>query len=244
MVKKHRKEEKRDVDVKNRYLFIFIQDININIDKYKIYYQNRMIPKTIIQTSIIRPPKYVVDKIKVKTEGWTYLHFDDQAILTFFRDNYLEEFKDIIEKFHSIVRGEHKSDLFRYYYLYLNGGVYMDTDAMIEQNLDDIVKDYTFISVKSTYIQNTIFQGFLGVTPRNDIMYKALQNIYTVTKDEFHKFYHILCRNLYDIVQNDKTNTNLYLLSEKYHTDQSASMHDDDNKMALIHYWNTKIIPM
>ena len=52
-----------------------------------------MIPKTIIQTSIIRPPKYVVDKIIAKTEGWTYLHFNDADIISFFQNNYLEEFK-------------------------------------------------------------------------------------------------------------------------------------------------------
>ena len=203
-----------------------------------------MIPKTIIQTSIIRPPQYVVDKIMAKSEGWTYLHFNDAAIISFFQNNYLEEFKDVIAKFHSIVRGQHKSDLFRYYYLYLQGGVYMDTDAMIEQNLDGIVKDYTFISVNSTYIPKTIFQGFIGATPKNDIIYKALQNVYTVTQAEMEKFYHVLCRNLYDIVQKDETNTNICLLKERVHTNDAACIYDNDNNVILIHYWNTKIIPM
>jgi mannosyltransferase OCH1-like enzyme len=205
-----------------------------------------MIPKTIIQTSIIRPPKYVVEKIMAKSEGWTYLHFDDDAVITFFQENYLEEFKDVVSKFHSMFRGEYKADLFRYYYLYIYGGVYMDTDAMVERNLDDIVKDYTFISVNSTYFQNTIFQGFIGVTPRNDIIYKALQDIYKITQEELRYFGHILCRNLYNIIQNDVTNEsqNIHLLKEKYYTEDAAAVYDDDNVMTLIHYWNKKIIPL
>jgi mannosyltransferase OCH1-like enzyme len=203
-----------------------------------------MIPKTIIQTSIHRPPEHVVDKILAKIVGWTYLHFDDEAMISFFQDNYLEEFKDIVTKFHSITSGPHKTDLFRYYYLYLNGGVYMDTDAMLKLNLDDIVKDYTFISVNSTYIKKSIFQGFLGVTPRNDIIYKALQNIYIITMDVIKKSYHVICRNLYDIVQTDETNPKLYLLKEKYHSNDAACIYDDENNTVLIHYWNSKVIPM
>jgi len=212
---------------------------------YLLYRKIPMIPKTIIQTSIIRPPKYVIDKIMAKSPGWTYLHFNDEAIIQFFQENYLEEFKDVVAKFHSMYRGEYKADLFRYYYLYINGGVYMDTDAMIERDLDDIVKEYTFVSVNSTYFPKTIFQGFIGVTPRNNIIYNALQDIYKITQEELRYFGHVLCRNLYYIIQKDDTeNQRIYLLTEKYDTEDTAAVYDDDNELTLIHYWNKKIIPV
>jgi mannosyltransferase OCH1-like enzyme len=50
----------------------------------------------------------------------------------------LKEFPNIAEVFHSFEKGEHKSDLFRYYFLYVKGGVFMDTDAMIEVDIDTI----------------------------------------------------------------------------------------------------------
>ena len=47
----------------------------------------------------------------------------------FFQEKYpLPEFPDIITKFNSLKRGEHRADLFRYYYLYINFSVYILRD--------------------------------------------------------------------------------------------------------------------
>jgi mannosyltransferase OCH1-like enzyme len=102
----------------------------------------RVIPNTIFQTSIEKPEKCLVDKIIKKCPDWTYKHFNDEEIISFFNENYIEEFKDIVKKFNNMPTGAHKADLFRYYYLYLNGGVFIDSDAMIEVNIEDVVQDY------------------------------------------------------------------------------------------------------
>ena len=83
------------------------------------------IPKIIFQTSIKKPENYVIDKILSRCVTYAYTHFDDNEIIQFFRDNYLEEFKDIIQKFNSMPTGPHKADLFRYYFLYINGGIFI-----------------------------------------------------------------------------------------------------------------------
>ena len=45
-------------------------------------------------------------------------------------------------KYNSIKLGTHRADLFRYYYLYINGGIFIDSDAMIETDIENIIKDY------------------------------------------------------------------------------------------------------
>ena len=75
------------------------------------------IPKVVFQTSKNRLPEYVIQLIKSKIPAdWLYLHFVDDEVIQFFRDNPLEEFPNVIERYHSIRVGATKADLFRYYY--------------------------------------------------------------------------------------------------------------------------------
>ena len=64
------------------------------------------IPKYIIPTSRKDvPPDYVVDMIKARSPGYTYKHYNDNEVISFFKENYLEEFPDVINKFFSFSYG-------------------------------------------------------------------------------------------------------------------------------------------
>jgi hypothetical protein len=204
------------------------------------------IPKVIVQTSRKKPEQYIVDMIKEQSPGWEYKHFTDDEIMEFFSENPIEEFSNVIAKFYTFNYGEHRADLFRYYYLYVSGGVYIDMDAMLEQNIDDIIGDSDFFTVNSNYFPGTVFQGFLGASPKNPLIYKALYDLYTISTSDLVREFHVLCKNLYGFIQEEKSNREsrikIKLFEEVYGNESDAYVKDGD-KLVLIHYHIHKIIP-
>jgi len=163
------------------------------------------IPKIIFQTSKNkRPLPYIIKMIKNKAPEWDYIHFTDLEIIKFFINNPIEEFPDIINKFNSIKCGAHKADLFRYYFLYIKGGVFIDDDAMLQYDMNYISSDYDFFSVNSSYCPGCIFQGLIGAVPQNKIIYEALKDAYNINIKKLNEDYLLICRNLYKIIKNKK----------------------------------------
>jgi hypothetical protein len=208
------------------------------------------IPKVIVQTSRIFPYEYAVNMIRDKSPGWTYEHYIDKDIIQFFIDYPLDEFPDVAQKFYSFNHGEHRADLFRYYYLYIKGGVYMDLDAMIKDNIENIVQDYEFVSVNSSYFPNTIFQGFLGCTPKHPIIYEALKDIYSIDRLQLLHVFHTVCTNMYRIVETYKTlhvDSKIKLFEEITGVPEKEAHTIDperNNMLILIHYYGgNKRIP-
>jgi mannosyltransferase OCH1-like enzyme len=203
------------------------------------------IPKIIVQTSRQKPPEYVVNMIQNMSNGWDYQHYTDDEIIQFFKENPIAQMSQIVDKFYSLSYGEHRADLFRYYFLFINGGVFIDSDAMIEENIDSIVNDYSFFSVNSSYYIGTIFQGFIGCTPRHPIIEKALIDIYNTPDDILKGEFHLLCKNLYTFYNDyHDDGNNIHLYQERTGTDEYAEVVDlTNNKIILKHYYKKKIIP-
>jgi len=201
------------------------------------------IPKVIFQTSKTEQPEYVVQMIKTNSPGWDYIHFTDDGIFNFFEENALDEFPNMKEKFLSIKAGAHRADLFRYYYLYIKGGVFIDSDAIIKQDINIIAKDYDFFSVESTYFRDTIFNGFIGTTKKNIIIYEALKHAYHIDVCELNKDYMTFCKQLREIYDINKTGQNTLLYLEVENNEKSAKMINKKNETVLIHYYFDKIVP-
>jgi len=203
------------------------------------------IPKTIVQTSRKKPEQYIVDLIKKSSPGWQYLHFTDDEIIDFFSENPISEFPNVIAKFYTFSYGEHRADLFRYYYLYVKGGVYIDMDAMIYDNIENIIGDAEFLTVNSSYFPGTVFQGFLAATPTNHLIYKALLDLYIQPNSVLIKEFHLLCKNLCVFIEEEKqaTNMKIKLLEETFGNEEEAHVKDGE-RTVLIHYHIRKIIPV
>jgi hypothetical protein len=148
------------------------------------------IPKVIFQTSKNkRPLQHIIKMIKNKSPEWHYIHFTDLEIIKFFINNPIEEFSNIIQKFKSIKCGAHKADLFRYYFIYIKGGVFIDDDAMLQYDMNYISSDYDFFSVNSSYCPGCIFQGLIGAVPQNEIIYAALKDCYNINNKNLNEDY-------------------------------------------------------
>jgi len=204
-----------------------------------------MIPKVIVQTSRRGIPEYVKNMILENSAGWSYRHFNDHEALSFFLDNSDKEFPDVFNKFCSYSYGEHRADLFRYYYLYMKGGVYIDSDAMIEDNIENIAQDFDFFSVNSTYLPGSIFQGFIGCTPKNIIIYEALKDLYNKSNEELIGDFHILCKNMYQIVSSHINECKVKLYLEQPCKNNCYNIVDVENqdRLVLVHHSETKVIP-
>ena len=84
-----------------------------------------------MQTAKNNPERYIIDIINQKCPEWTYKHFTDSEIIQYFKENPIQELPDIIEKFNSFSKGQHKADLFRYYYQYLFLSIFFLTLALM-----------------------------------------------------------------------------------------------------------------
>ena len=204
------------------------------------------IPKVIMQTSKEEAHPQNIEKLMALAPGWTYKHYTDDEIIEYFKENPLEECRNIIEKFYSIKKGAHRADLFRYYYLYIEGGVFIDSDAMIVKDLNDIVKDYEFFTVNSTEIRETpaMFQGFIGCTAKNKIMYEALMDAYHTEPFKLVENYFLFCENIYTFIQEDKNYRTKIFYERELENRKVAETYDKETgEVILKHYFVDKVIP-
>lgn len=188
-------------------------------------------------------PEYVVELIKKNSPGWNYQQYINGDECQFFIENPISDFPLIVEKFYAIKNGCHRADLFRYWYLYVNGGFILDSDAMIYENIDNIIRDYDFVSVESV-MPKTICNGIIFCKSNNQIIYETIKYIYNMDVNLLNCNFHYLCYQLYDIVQQYQDVYNIKLYKERHNSLVDAGIVTDDNGKEIIkHYFKHKVIP-
>lgn len=202
------------------------------------------IPKVLFQTDKTFPETYVTDMIRSRLNyGWKYEFYNDNDVIQFFINNPISDLPDIIQKYNSFKKGAHKADLFRYYYLYVNGGFFMDSDAMLYVDIDNVVKNYNFVSVNSSCHPGVIFQGILGASPKNEIIKRALYKAYNTEQVTLDSYYHYFCKQLYDIIKENNFGYNIKLYEERRITGNNGDEILDGDTILFKHYWYSKVIP-
>jgi len=185
----------------------------------------------------------IISKIKSIFKDYNYYWFNDENMYNYIKENQLEEFPNIIKIMKSYSKGQHKADVFRYYWLYLNGGIFMDDDLMIDNKLD--FQNNTFISVKSYHLnKNLLFNGFIACSKFNPIIYKALQKCYTTHNITLMNEYHFFCIEFYKIYQELKKYQNTFLLQEKIKNEFKEGVKIYYNNKHILTHWcyNKKIL--
>jgi len=216
-----------------------------------------MIPKIILQTSKDPYPEYVNDMWADRVDHtWTINWFDDEGIIKFFKDNPLPEFPNVVDVFHSFRDGGHKADLFRYYYLYLNGGFFIDSDMMTHVHMNDIYSSehdhiLIFADVECNRKHHPeidspiIFNAFMGCVPKSPIVYEALKNAHNVKLRLLEKQRLYFCYMLYVITEKLKSRHNILFFEERLDDMYARFSYtvDRTGRKIASHFYVDKIIP-
>lgn len=138
-----------------------------------------MIPKRICQTWKTRnlDPKMLalVTELRKNNPEYDYVLFDDDDCKAFLYEHFGQNY---VNAFEVLIPGAFKADLFRYCYLYVYGGVYIDIDMTPLVPLSQIVSpDDTFVSVVDRTVYNVIgiYQAFIASVPKHPILRFSLE---------------------------------------------------------------------
>ncbi len=214
-----------------------------------------MIPKIILQVSDkpleTEKQKYILELLQDKCEGWEYNHFTLTQMLSYIVDNELDEFPLAMEKFKVITN---KCDFFRYYFLYINGGFHINSNTKIHTKMEDIIKNYEFVSVVSCMREKSLFQGLVGAVAKSPVIYNMLKFMYDTDAEIMDKNDNLLGDKLYEFASlngDDKSNeddkSNIVFYTES--TDESKNFASTYNtkvspkQKLFTHYFAAKSIP-
>jgi len=172
------------------------------------------VDKNIIQTykddSI---PYYVKHNLKKRNKNWNYVFFDDEKVKNFME----KEFgKEILEVLNSFEKGCHKADLFRACWLYRYGGVYIDIDTEITQDLDTVLEmsGKELFSMPCTiekYYKKRLLNSFIICNKGNPLMKKCIENIVKIDPLELKNNYTLILHVMEETLGDDFK----YLFEEK-----------------------------
>lgn len=192
-----------------------------------------IIPKLIFQTSRSKDP-VLIQHYQLKYPEYKYVFFDDNDAIKYFDNHQLPQFSNISSKFLNL-RGAHRADLLRYFWLYINGGIYMDTDIELIEDPCVILGDNSYVGVITN--PNAAFNGFIACRPYHPIIFKALNHIYN-TNEKSIPSYGYFCQHLSKIM--NESNDAQCVLYEKFMPRQQTHIIDKNNKLYMIHYYRGK----
>jgi len=204
--------------------------------------RSRKIPHVVVQTAKEPIAPRVISLLKRQISGYDYRFFDDEDILEFFKKNPDRQFPQIAEVFQGFTVGPHKADLFRYYYLYKKGGVYIDSDLMLYDPLNEIVGKNTFVSAWDIKHRGAAFNGFIAAVPRHPIIAAALKKLYTTRDSRLVKDYLAACKDLGTIISEFRGVGAKMLVEVRVVSGKSCEIIDPDTgRISLVHYYDSPI---
>ena len=160
--------------------------INKLIDAKK---KTQIIPLKIIQVwhdknNIPKSVKESIELIKEQNPEFKYKLFEENEWEKFIKNNYS---KRILDAYHSVVPYAIKADLFRYCYLYKNGGIYLDSKYYGINGFKFILltdKEYFCKDVATSF--NGIYNAIIICKPKNKILLRAINECVKNIENEYY----------------------------------------------------------
>ena len=114
------------------------------------------------------------ESIKKFMPDWEYVLVSNEMADTLIKENFPEYYDTYQNLEYPIMQ----VDFFRYVFLYLYGGVYMDLDIELKKSLEDLFyEDADLYLVKSGNVGSVYTNSFLASKPRNKLWLECLKEI-------------------------------------------------------------------
>ena len=166
---------------------IYVYETELSI--YPIVFRDQSIPKVIVQTTFDKNIENILHINSIMTfielnPEYEYQIFDDKESRIFIKKHFSSS---ILVAYDLLIAGSFKSDLFRYCYLYINGGCYFDCKQILKTPLRNMIHpNDKFLLCKD------IGQGYFNamiLTEKND--FRLLKSIELCQKKilNFDKYY-------------------------------------------------------
>jgi mannosyltransferase OCH1-like enzyme len=204
------------------------------------------IPKIIIQTSNDNMNKNIFHYNSIMSfidlnPDFEYKHFYDIDCREFIKNNIdntdkcdkeeKEQYNlnKILEAFDLLIPGPLKADLFRYFYLYKNGGCYFDTKMVLRKSLSKIIKNNDKIILCNN--DRFLYNGFIMIEKNNNTMYNCLKECINniLNKNKFENRYKTTGNELFN--KYFKNMNNIRKLTKK-----GDHIYCDDNNTLILNY--------
>ncbi len=199
------------------------------------------IPRVVIQTAKDPIPPKVTRLLQKQIDGYDYRFFSDADILTFFQENPDRQYPRIADVFHRFTGGPHRADLFRYYYLYKKGGVYIDSDLMLYDPLNGILGKNTFVSAWDVKYRGAAFNGFIAATAGHPIVAAALKKLYTTSDASLVADYFAACKDFGRIISEFRGPIKMLVEVNVVADHYCETIDPDTGKTSLVHYYGGAI---
>lgn len=155
--------------------------------------------KTIIQTyydkSLI--PERVYENIKTFAPEYKHVIFDDNECISFLEKHFPQ---NVANKFKNLELGCHKADLFRYCYLYINGGLYLDIKTVLIKPIREIFTNENFIYSVFSIGEGTIYQGIIFSPPKEKLFKILIDKFMETNNKQIKNNYSVITQQFYDTV--------------------------------------------
>jgi len=120
---------------------------------------------------------------------YSYKFFDDKLVFAFLRNFYSDTIYNAIN---NLVPGAYISDMFRYCYLYLNGGIYMDCKKIMYIPMSDYIRDGSVSETGEIYIKdclhNYAYNAIMVTHPFTEVMKRSiLYSVFKIIKNKYDK---------------------------------------------------------
>ena len=176
----------------------------------------------LLQTYFTALPEHINQNRQNFCSEFTPHTYQDDDCIRLLRDELGEAYA---QRFRLLWCGAHKADFFRYCFLYLYGGMYVDAKSLFMRPISEwlVDKGNSFITVR---VGHRSHNGFIVTPAKHPLMKQAMLHALTVDFDELNNDYLLLCRQLWVFMQdflqrtpksgwNASAQGSIYLLDEK-----------------------------